>query len=249
VDPGQHADPGWGIVRVVPRVASFHLVREPAWRAPQVLARLALDRVRLAMVPGLRFWRVMGTGRGARTSLGIDPARSAVFAVWEDAVALREFLATAPPARRWVRAADRSGECWSVELHLLSGHGHWAGVDVLAGLSPGAPGGPVAVLTRADVRMRAWRRFHRSGAVVSAALGATPGLLAVAGIGEAPLGRQATFSLWSDAAAVTAFACRDPAHAEVVRRTREEGWYGEELFARFTPVTSWGTWDGRDPLA
>jgi hypothetical protein len=226
-------------------MASFHLIREPPWRAPQVMARLVTDRFRLAAVPGLRFCRVLGTGRGSRTSFGIDPARTAVFAVWEDDAAMREFLTTSVLARRWGRA----GECWSVTLHLLSGQGHWGGVDLLAGLVPGAPGGPVAVLTRAEVRMRAWRRFHCAATGLSAALAGTPGLLAVVGIGEAPVGRQATFSLWSDPSAVHAFAYRHRAHAEVIRRTRGEGWYGEELFARFTPVESTGTWDGTNPLS
>lgn len=233
----------------MPRVASFHLIREPAWRAPQVLARLATDRARLGSVAGLRFWRLLGTGRGARTSFGIDPARSALFAVWDDAAALREFLAGSALSRRWAAAAGRSGECWSVALHLLSGHGHWGGLDVLGGLQRGVPGGPVAVLTRARVRLRALGRFHTAGADVSAALGRTSGLLAVVGIGEFPVGHQATFSLWSDAAAVRAFATGDPVHADVVRRTRDEDWYGEELFARFAPVGSAGTWDGRDPLS
>jgi hypothetical protein len=91
--------------------------------------------------------------------------------------------------------------------------------------------------------------FWRAVPAVSAELHRSPGLLAAIGIGEAPLGLQGTFSLWSSAHALRDFAHRGPAHRDAVRRTAEEGWYAEELFARFAVVGSHGTLDGRDPLA
>jgi hypothetical protein len=233
-------------------LASFHLVRLPRRQAPLALARLGTDRVRLARTPGLRFWRLLGTGRGSSTGPGADLARTALFAVWDDAGALDAFSATM--AARWA-AAD---EAYHVRLHGLGGHGSWRGFDVLGALEHipalgelvedvGAPA-PVAVLTRAIVRPRHWVTFARAARPVSDEVQDAPGLLAVCGIGEAPIGRQATFSLWRSAADARRYATTHPRHLDAVRRTRAESWYGEELFARFEPFASCGTWDGRDPL-
>jgi hypothetical protein len=225
------------------RIASFHLVREQPGRAPFALARLGLDRPRLHRTPGLAFWRALGTGAGADTAPSFDPRRTALFAVWDDERSLDHFLATSPIARRWWQAE----EAWHVRLRGLGGHGRWRGVDVLDGLVPGDEDGPVAVITRADVRRASWRAFSAAGRPVSDEVRASAGLLAVVGIGEAPVGRLGTFSVWRSGEDVRRFVAQ-PEHRAVVRRTRAEDWYAEELFARFAPYASAGTWGGIDPL-
>ena len=227
------------------RIASFHLVREPRWKTPFALGRLGTDRLRLPRVDGLVFWRLLGTGSGDHTGRGADLARSAMFAVWEDEADLDRFLATSRLAARWQEAE----EAWHVRLRGVGGHGRWRGADPMVGLEPGTTDSRVAIITRADVRRGAWRTFGAASEVVDAELHTAPGLIDVVGIGEAPIGRLATFSLWESLDAARAFAYRMPDHVEVVRQTRAEQWYTEELFARFEPYGSHGTWNGRDPLA
>lgn len=226
------------------RIASFHLVSESPWRAPIAMARLGTDRRRLSDVTGLAFWRLLGTGRGDDTGPGVDPRRTALFAVWDDESALDDFLAHSAIARRW----SDIHEAWHVRLRGLGGHGSWRGVDPLEGLDAGRGDGPIAVVTRADVRAGAWRSFGRAGRVVDDELHRADGLIDVVGIGEAPIGRLATFSLWESLAAARHFAYSMPDHVAVVQRTRAEHWYSEELFARFEPYASTGRWNGRDPL-
>lgn len=226
------------------RIASFHLISEPTWKVPLTLARLGLDRSRLARTDGLRFWRLLGTGRGNHTGPGADLRRSAVFAVWEDEASLDRFMAEHAIARRW----ETAQEAWHVRLRTLGGHGLWKGVDPLDGMETGQSDGRIAVVTRADVRWGASRAFGRAGREVDAELHTAPGLIEVVGIGEAPVGRLATFSLWESTEAVRAFAYDMPRHREVIRQTRDGAWYSEELFARFEPFAASGHWNGRNPL-
>jgi hypothetical protein len=227
------------------RIATFHLVREPAWKAPLAIARLGTDRPRLARVDGLRFWRLLGTGRGDDTGPGADLSRTALFAVWDDERDAIRFLESHPISERWSHAA----ESWHVRLRTLGGHGRWRGVDPLAEMTEGRGDGSIAIITRADVRLSTTRRFGHSARDVDAELHTAPGLIDVVGIGEAPIGRQATFSLWESARAARRFAYSMPRHRQVIDQTREGNWYTEELFAHFEPYGSSGAWNGRDPLA
>jgi hypothetical protein len=65
-------------------------------------------------------------------------------------------------------------------------------------------------------------------------------LIRAIGIGEAPVGLQGTFSLWSDPLSVSTFAYRGAAHQEAIAATAREKWYAEELFGRFAVVTAEG---------
>jgi hypothetical protein len=230
-----------------PIIAALTLARYPRRAVYGALFRMGLDRPRLRRAPGLRFWKLMGSARGAVFGPW-NPCRYALFTVWESADALDAFEARSPVSAAARRAA---AEVWTVRMAPLRWHGAWGGTDPFAGARPVDPPteGPWAILTRASIRLRRAGSFMRAAAPVAAQLAHEPGLIAAIGLGEAPFVFQATFSLWASLPDAQGFAYREAQHTEAIRRTRAEGWYREELFARFNPIAAYGSWDGIDPLA
>ena len=106
---------------------------------------------------------------------------------------------------------------------------------------------------RRELKTQEWielgKELAAAGKEVDAELHTAAGLIDVVGVGEAPVGRLATFSLWESAKAVRTYAYAMPRHQQVIEQTRDGDWYAEELFARFEPYGSTGTWNGRNPLA
>lgn len=208
-------------------------------------AQMALARRHLARTAGLRFWKLLGSGYGSGFSLRPNWARYGLLAVWESAEASENFLTHSALMQTYRRHAE---ETWTVRLQPLTVQGQWSGVNPFFPLAPPIKAGPIAVLTRATIRLSRLRAFWRAVPATSDALANAEGLLASIGLGEAPFIRQATFSLWRNVEEMEAFAFRNPAHREAMRRTRAENWYREELFARFVPLASEGWWNGMDPL-
>jgi hypothetical protein len=228
-------------------VVTLHLWGVPTAAVPRAVVRMARDRGPLRRSPGLRFAKLLGTGDGSTFTLrDADPRHWGVLAAWSSPEAAAGFE-SGPVATGWDRLAD---ERLRVVMRPLASRGTWSGARPFGDPHPSPYAGSVAAVTRARIAPRHWARFWRSVPPVSAdlrRLSADGRLRLAVGIGEAPVGLQGTFSLWSSAAALTDFAHRRGPHAEVVRRTAEVGWYAEELFARLAVLSVDGTFAGRAP--
>ncbi|GHO67841.1 hypothetical protein KSC_067330 [Ktedonobacter sp. SOSP1-52] len=228
-------------------IVAFTLIRyqEPSLRT---LVYLGLDRWTMARTPGLHFWRLLGVGQGKAFDSHADLRRSAIFSVWHSYAALHQFEVQSALMKRVQSQAE---EVWTVYMQPVRWHGVWGGQDPFREMMPVSPPqpGPWVILTRATIRPNRVRAFLGAVPAVAEQLLEQPALLNSVGIGEAPLFYQATLSLWQSLPDVTAFAYGQQAHREVIWRTRQEGWYSEELFARFRPLAASGTWDGTNPLS
>jgi len=231
-------------------VSTAPLVTLTLWGVPPVavpaaMLRMALDRLHLRRTPGLRFAKLLGTGDGRTfTVRDADPLHWGLLAVWDDEGGAARF-GSGPTSRGWDRLAR---ERLDVALRAIASRGRWSGRQPFGDPVPRRVDGPVAALTRARVRTSRTRTFWRSVPAVSRDLHSVPGLRLAVGIGEAPIGLQGTFSLWESSAPLVEFAHRRAAHTDVVARTAREGWYTEELFARFEVLDVTGTFQGRRPL-
>lgn len=213
------------------------------------LAQMGTSPPILKKVPGLRFFKLLGSG--ARNGFGLWPnlRRYSLMGVWDDAAAAEAFYAAHP---LWQQYQARSAEQWTLQLAPLKAHGLWDGQKPFEYEAPPLPepeNAPVAVLTRASIHWRKTWRFWQFVEPTSAALAHAGGVRAAIGLGELPVVRQATFSVWESARAMQEYAYKDARHREVIKLTRSENWYSEELFARFRVLGSRGALDGVDPLA
>ncbi len=201
----------------------------------------------LQQVKGLRFFKLLGSGQGRGFSLKPNFYRYGLMATWDSPSAAQDFFEGHPLLEEY---RQHTFEQYTLTLQPLQAHGLWSGQNPFTQETHPAPAGaPIAVLTRASIRLTKAIDFWINVPKASESLDNAEGLLGSIGLGEAPLVRQATFSLWRDEASMKAYAYRQAAHREVIKRTRSQGWYSEEMFARFTPLSSEGTWNGVDPLA
>ena len=205
---------------------------------------MQLAHARLAGTPGLRFSRLMGSGGGNGFSVSPNWGVYAWLGHWDDRAVAEAFFATHP---WYADARTHSTHRITFFLEATMSHGGWGGGNPFTP-RPEAyrPDEPVAVITRATIHPSKLPDFWRYVPRTSASVYDHPERLLSVGIGEYPVFMQATFSLWTSGAAMTAFAYRSAHHKEVVQLTRSRGWYKEELFSRFRLIDTRGDWPRLD---
>jgi hypothetical protein len=134
-------------------------------------------------------------------------------------------------------------------LEPLETHGLWDGKKVF-GTLPAKPdyNGPVAVLTRATVRINKLKYFWQNVAPVASQMATAKGFIYSAGVGEIPWIKQATFSVWNSKDDMKAFAYGMKIHADVIKKTRKQNWYSEDMFTRFNIIKTFGSIGGSNPM-
>lgn len=190
---------------------------------------------------GLQFGKLLGSGR----DFGLMPDWSTYIflGVWENAEAAQSFSRTS----LYAHLQQGTEQTATLYLQPQRAHGLWDGQNPFGTPSPHLPitqssTAPVAVLTRATIRLRALPDFWRHVPQARQRLNDyRDDLLFAIGVGEVPLMQQCTISVWRNPAAVDRYAYRQSGHREIVRLTRERRWYSEELFARFGVVQADGS--------
>ncbi len=223
-----------GAVAVLLLVDAHRSARLWAW------SRLVLGQWPLRGIPGLGFSKVLGSG--AHGGFGIAPSgtHQGLFLVFDDEGHARDFIAASPVMAGYRRHAR---EICVALLRACSSKGSWSGAAM--DVSAAAPGsGPIAALTRASIRPRHAREFWKLSPPAELSLAAQPGCLLAAGLGEAPVLRQATFSLWTSAQAMDAYA-RTGAHQQAIAASYRGNFFSESMFVRFVPIEVHGVWQGQ----
>jgi hypothetical protein len=203
-------------------------------------SRIVWGRLLLRGVNGLLLAKALGTGHEGGFGLRPSGSRQGLFALFDSEAAADEFLGDSPVVAGY---AQRSDEFLLIKLRATSSRGSWSGQHIVT-TALGTADGPVASLTRASIKPWRAARFWRHSPPSEQALQQADGCQLAVGLGEAPVLRQATFSVWDSQAAMDAYA-RSGAHLQAIRAAAAGGFFSESMFVRFVPLLMQGRWRGR----
>ncbi len=194
---------------------------------------------------GQSFYRLMGSGKDKGFNPLPDWSIYSLLQVWDTQEDAKNFFSSSPLIRMY---QAHTKEIFTLYMKNISAGGTWVGKNPFEKGADLSPDLPIAIITRATIKWNWLYQFWKYVPTSEKGLNGNDGLIYTKGVGEVPVVQMATFSLWENFDAVKQFAYKSKEHKEAIKKTRENEWYKEELFSRFQPYESEGTWEGRDLL-
>ena len=126
-----------------------------------------------------------------------------------------------------------------IELKAIKSHGLWDGLKPFKNqeIKKKINNHSIAVITRATLNWKMLIQFWKSVPKISKAIKNARGVSFFKGIGELPFIQQATISIWKNNDYINDFAYKNIDHTSVIKKTRKNKWYKEDLFSRFLVIS------------
>jgi spheroidene monooxygenase len=214
--------------------------------------RLMQGASALRDIPGLLFGKIMGSGSNGGFTLRPSSTHQGVIALFDQAENAMAFM-DGPMVTAF---RDRSARFWCGLMSVESSRGSWDGQawdpsplpSPLPQLIEAEPRPQfLAALTRASIRPAKAMAFWKQAPATQQDLRRSPGCLLAMGLGEAPLVRQCTFSLWEDTASMLAYSLGG-AHRKAIEHAYSKGYFSESMFVRMRVLHSRGQWPSPQEL-
>jgi hypothetical protein len=231
------------------------IVRYPKWFGWAGFFSMTFFRLPLFLNRKITFWKLLGSGKNGTFDKRPD------WRQWAILVSLPKLTVDS-----WQLSKEKNSdkiishlssfvskyfqffrcETCTLILEPTEGHGKWDGKNCFGELPKKSEHeGMICVLTRATIRLNKLNSFWKNVESVSSQMQDAQGFITSAGIGEIPFIKQATFSIWQSKKHMKQFAYSMKEHAEVIKKTRKENWYSEEMFVRFKLIDSFGSLNGK----
>lgn len=215
---------------------SLTIVKYPNRFIPFAFFAMALHRLPLWRQKNISFYKLMGTGKNGTFDKRPDFNQWAIMAAHVSEttnmsieILYGKFIA------KWFCIFKCETKTYLLEP--IEGHGTWDNKKPF-GILPSKSDyeGKIAVLTRATIKLNKLKYFWQNVAPVAEKMNTAKGFLTSYGVGEIPWIKQATFSIWESKEDMKNFAYGMKEHAEVIKKTRQQKWYSEDMFTRFRIV-------------
>ena len=233
-------------------IASVLVIRYRKIFIPFAFFAMAFFRLPMLFNKKISFYKLMGSGKNGSFDAVPDLQQWAIFYVHDQSVEGKnttEHISTV--LGKFIKKYLSVFNCETFLLHLapMMVHGTWDNKKPLEqDKELVIREGPIAVLTRASIKLGKAKYFWKNVAPATKSMLAAEGFVFSLGIGEVPWLKQATLSVWQSEVLMKQFAYGSKTHSEIIKKTRAEKWYSEDMFARFHILSAEGSIKGINPL-